>query len=98
MRALVLAVMIGASVAAFGSQVAAQEEGEQTEQAAEDRASAFRAVSGPQVDRVPGGKLLIAAYGVAWVLVLAYLWRLGKLHAANASELERLKAARRDDD
>lgn len=83
--------MLGASVASFGGLASAQEEGEQTEQA-DDRASTFRAVSGPQVDRVPGGRLLIAAYGVAWVLMLGYLWRLGALHASNAAELERLKA------
>lgn len=81
-------------VSSLGGIASAQEEGEQ---AAEDRASTFRAVSGPQVDRVPGGKLLIGAYGVAWVLMLGYLWRLGSLHAANAKELERLKAKSDDD-
>lgn len=95
MRALVLAIVLGASVASFAGLASAQEE---AEPAAEDRASAFRAVSGPQVDRVPGGKLLIGAYGVAWVLMLGYLWRLGSLHAANAKELERLKAAKSDDE
>lgn len=66
----------------------------------EDRASAFRAVRGPDAEQVPGGALLIGAYGAVFLLMLAYLWRLGRLHAANAEQLERLaqtlEAARGD--
>ncbi len=96
MRALVFAVLLGASVASFSGLAVAQEE--EQSQPEEDRASAFRAVSGPQVDRVPGGQLLVGAYGAAWILMLGYLWRLGRLHTANARELERLKTAKTDDD
>ena len=56
----------------------------------EDRASAFRAVSGPQTEQVPGGKLLIAAYGIAWVLILLFLWRMQKMHVATKKETARL--------
>jgi len=56
----------------------------------EDRASAFRAVSGPQTEQVPGGKLLIAAYGIAWVFILLFLWRMQKMHVATKKETARL--------
>ena len=59
----------------------------------EDRASAFRAVSGPEAEQVPGGTLLIAAYGVIWVLVLGWFWRLGRLQARTRDDLERLRAS-----
>lgn len=92
---LLFALVLGVSAAWSGLALA---QDDPTEAQADDRASAFRSVSGPQVDNVPGGTLLIAAYGVAWVLVLGYLWRLGSLHTANAKELERLKSAKRDDE
>ena len=81
---LAFALMIGASTLA-----AAQEEAP-TDPGA-DRAATFRAVSGPQAERVPGGTLTVVAYGAAWVLVLGYLWRLGRMHAANTSELAALR-------
>ncbi len=59
----------------------------------EDRASAFRAVRGAEAEQVPGGTLLIAAYGAIFLLMFVYLWRLGRLHTANAQQLHRLAKA-----
>lgn len=68
----------------------AQDGGEPTEQ--NDRGTAFRAVSGPQTEDVPGGPLAAIAYGVAWLLVVGYVWRIGRLQAATAKDLARLQA------
>ncbi len=76
----------------------AQEAEESEDVDPEDRASAFRAVSGPQIDQVPGGTLLVIAYGVIFALLLGYLWRLGALHAKNAVALERLETSLRQDE
>jgi hypothetical protein len=93
-----LALSLFACVGAFGAvgangaigsasaQDAATEEDPQA-----SRAATFRAVSGPQAERVPGGLLTVIAYGGAWVLVLGYLWRLGRMHAQNERELTALK-------
>ncbi len=57
---------------------------------AADRAASFRAVQGPQAEQVPGGMLLVVAYGLIWVLLLLFVIRLGRKHAATSAELERL--------
>jgi hypothetical protein len=64
-----------------------------TEDAAESRSAAFQAVEGASAEQVPGGPLLIAAYGVILVLLVAYVARLGSLHTKNQVELERLTRA-----
>lgn len=61
------------------------------ESAAESRSQAFRAVEGSRTEDVPGGPLLIAAYGVAWILLLLFVLRLGRLHTMTARELDRLE-------
>jgi len=66
---------------------------EPKEDAAESRSAAFQAVEGPSAEQVPGGPLLIGAYGVILVLLVAYVARLGSLHAKNQVELERLTRA-----
>ncbi|MCB9604018.1 MAG: hypothetical protein H6722_30035 [Sandaracinus sp.] len=87
-----------ALVCSVGSFVAAQDE--PTADPAEDpqasRASSFRAVSGPQAERVPGGTLTVVAYGAAWLVMLGYLWRLGRMHAHNADELTALRKSLED--
>ena len=92
MKRWLLALSLFACVGALGpigsasAQDAATEEDPQS-----SRAATFRAVSGPQAERVPGGLLTVIAYGGAWVLVLGYLWRLGRMHAQNERELTALK-------
>jgi hypothetical protein len=64
-----------------------------TEDAAESRSAAFQAVEGPTAEQVPGGPLLLGAYGFILVLLIAYVARLGSLHLKNQVELERLARA-----
>ena len=59
--------------------------------ASESRASAFRAVTGPNVERVPGGTLLVAAYGIVLLVLLGYVYRLGALHARTTRDLARIE-------
>ena len=90
--ALVLAIGIASTLlVGTGSQPAAAQE------AAEDRAEAFRAVEGPQQEDVPGGPLLVGAYALLWLFVLGYVWRLGRLHARTASEIEQVQRRLRED-
>ena len=77
------------------AQEAAQEAGAQevataTDDPADGRATAFVASSGAEVESVPGGTLLIAAYGVAWAFVLMFVVRIGRLASHNAAELGEL--------
>ncbi|MFT5355724.1 MAG: hypothetical protein ACI9KE_002943 [Polyangiales bacterium] len=88
-RSLALAGVLLAS-----SPVFAQEEGgAQTAESGdtEDRATTFRTSAGPQIDRVPGGKLLIGAYGLAWLAILGFMWfRIDRQQKRATGELERL--------
>jgi len=87
------AVFLLVSVSSGVAPAAAQDPEEETTSAGdpqEDRASAFRAVRGAEAEQVPGGALLIGAYGAIFVLLLVYVWRLGRLHAANAEQLDGL--------
>lgn len=64
-----------------------------------DRAATFQRVEGPVTEDVPGGPLLVGAYGVAWALILLYVLRLGMLQSRVARDVERLErslAATRD--
>ncbi len=63
--------------------------GDQTD-AAEERATAFQGVRGPEAESVPGGALLLGAYAVVWVLLFLYLMRMRRLQRHTAEELERL--------
>ncbi|HEY8431918.1 MAG TPA: hypothetical protein VIL20_26255, partial [Sandaracinaceae bacterium] len=45
----------------------------QDESAAESRAATFEAARGAQLEEIPGGGLLVAAYGAALVLLLVYV-------------------------
>jgi CcmD family protein len=60
--------------------------------APEDRASAFRAAQGPS-EQVPGGKLLVAAYAVVWVVLLLVVIRVFRRQSAVEKQAERLEAA-----
>ncbi len=99
MRIAILGAMVtGAALSffrpadAFAQEEAAQGEDGATEgSTAGDRASAFRSVSGPQVERVPGGQLLVAAYGIAWLLVLGFMWRVGRLGRQATADLTHLR-------
>lgn len=55
-----------------------------------ERSSAFRAVEGPDAEQVPGGTLLISAYGVMWLFLFLYVFRVQRMQAATQSEVARL--------
>lgn len=62
----------------------------ESEDPADARATEFRAVRGPEAERVPGGALLIGAYALVWALLLGFVLRLGWLHARTSREIEEL--------
>jgi CcmD family protein len=60
--------------------------------AAEERATQFVGVEGPDAESIPGGALLLAAYAVVWALLFLFLMRMRGLQRQTAEELERLSA------
>lgn len=70
----------------FGTTAAAQEEG-----AAESRAATFEAAQGAQAEEVPGGMLLIAAYGLIWLLLLGFVGSIAARQSRITREIARLR-------
>ena len=91
MRAFAGPRAVLASLVAFGALVIAAPVWAQP--AGDSRAAGFRAVEGANVEDVPGGMLLVAAYGIAWLLVLAFVWRLAGLQRQAGADLARVEAA-----
>lgn len=60
--------------------------------AAEERATQFVGVRGPEAESIPGGALLLAAYAIVWALLFLFLRRMRGLQRQTAEELERLSA------
>ena len=56
-----------------------------------DRATSFEAVSGAVKEDVPGGPLVVAAYGLIWLAVFAYVFRLVRLQRGADENLARLQ-------
>jgi CcmD family protein len=56
-----------------------------------DRAASFEAVSGAVKEDVPGGPLVVAAYGLIWLAVFAYVLRLVRLQRGADENLARLQ-------
>ncbi|HKU37958.1 MAG TPA: CcmD family protein [Polyangiales bacterium] len=61
------------------------------EAAKDDRAASFQAVTGAVKEDVPGGPLLVAAYALIWLAVLAYVFRLVRLQRGADENLARLQ-------
>lgn len=92
--ALTAAAALGAAHLLMPAVLQAQAEGKPGEDPAESRSTTFQAVDpNAKPEDVPGGPLLVAAYGVILVLLVAYVARLGALYARNRGELERLVRA-----
>lgn len=85
-RAMALALAMIAS--SPGAIALAQDE---TEDAAESRSATFEAARGAQLEELPGGSLLVAAYGVVFVLLLGYVVAIAFRQASTARELDRLR-------
>lgn len=89
--ALALTLSLGPAVS-LAQQADGQGADEQGPEDPDDsRATSFRAVSGPDAEDVPGGTLLILAYGVFWVLIFGYVFRLGRLEALTRADVNRLE-------
>ena len=58
-----------------------------------DRATSFEAVSGAVKEDVPGGPLLLVAYGFVWLALFGYVLRLGKLQSRVETNLAGLERA-----
>jgi CcmD family protein len=88
-----VAVALGAAALGFVPRVHAQggQAGAGAQDAAEQRSQSFQAVQGAVREDVAGGPLLLAAYGVIWVLVLLYVVRLVRLQAHAQADVERLE-------
>jgi len=75
------------------SGIGAATESAHAQDAAEERAQSFQAVEGAVKEDVPGGPLLVAAYGAIWVLLLLYVIRLVRMQQRAQSDLQRLEQA-----
>jgi hypothetical protein len=62
------------------------------EGADESRATTFQAVEGPQKENVPGGPLLVTAYGFVLAALLGYVVRLAVMQRKTSAEVVRLAA------
>ena len=79
-----LVCVVPLAVLGMGSKVAAQA-------ADEERSTSFQAVQGAVKEDVPGGPLLVGAYALIWLGVLAYVIRLVRLQRRAQSDLARLE-------
>ncbi len=98
MRVLIAALVLGCTI--FITPVALAEvppepdtaASETQEDPAEERATQFVGVTGPEAESIPGGALLLAAYAIVWALLFLFLLRMRGLQRQTAEELERLSA------
>ena len=90
-RALIFSVLLG--VATPASILAQEAEPAPATDPSEDRAASFRTVDGAVSEDVPGGALLVGAYGAVLVLLLGYVLWLGSLQSGANREISRLAAA-----
>ena len=88
---LLLAALFILPVAALATPADAQTEEADAEP--DSRNAGCRSVSGPQVEQVPGGALLLGAYGFAWVAALLFFMRVHKLSSSTNEEIARLRLA-----
>jgi hypothetical protein len=58
--------------------------------AAEERSTSFQAVQGAVKEDVPGGPLLVWAYGLILLLLVGYMVRIALLQQRSDRELQRL--------
>lgn len=98
MQALIAAILLGGTLlitpvaSAQDGAAGAEASSEAGQTAAEERATQFVGVTGPEAENIPGGGLLIAAYAIVWVFIFLYLLRMRGLQRQTAEELERLSA------
>lgn len=93
LRGRVMGLLLGAFGALTFAPVAFAQEADPGADPAEARSQAFRAVTGPVTEDVPGGALLVAAYVVIFLLLLLYVVRLVRLQNSTDAEVARLSRA-----
>lgn len=94
LRACALALALALALIAAGrahAQGTTAQEAPAGQDAAEQRSQSFQAVQGAVHEDVPGGPLLVIAYGAIWVVVLGYVIRLVRLQQRAQSDVERLE-------
>jgi hypothetical protein len=89
-KALLVAAAVGTAIVLGTAPAARAQEDAGAIDPAQDRATEFVAVDGAVAEDVPGGPLLVGAYGLVLLVVLGYVLRLGFLQAATARDLDRL--------
>ncbi|MEM9194382.1 MAG: hypothetical protein AAGF12_34715 [Myxococcota bacterium] len=82
-----LVPMLGASPVSAQPEAEEQPEGEQTVVQSQE----FRPMEGPAQEDVPGGALMVGAYGLLFLFLLLFLLRLQVLQAATARDVTRLE-------
>lgn len=84
LRAISLA--LGLALAAPAAVALAQDE-----DPAASRSATFEAAEGPQAEQVPGGTLLVVAYGIIWLLVFGFVASVALRQTRTAREIARLR-------
>ncbi len=79
----VMALALGAT-----TMVAAQADDDDP---AASRSATFQAVEGPTTEQVPGGALLLGAYGAFMLMTIGYLAHLARLASGTQREVARLR-------
>jgi CcmD family protein len=90
-RSKISLVSAGAVALGFAAHAQAQAGADAPQDVADQRSQSFQAVQGAVREDVAGGPLLVAAYGVIWVIVLLYVIRLVRLQARAQADVERLE-------
>jgi hypothetical protein len=57
----------------------------------DSRAESFQTVKGPAADEVSGGRLLLAAYGTVWLILMLYVFRIERLSRRIHTRLEQVE-------
>lgn len=96
LRAWALALFLGSigalsAVPLASAQDASGQNASGREDAAESRAATFEAAQGAQTEDIPGGALLIAAYGVIFLLLLGFVGTIAARQARTQRELAQLR-------
>jgi hypothetical protein len=88
-RGRMIRAIAAAGLSFFGSLAVALQAVAQD--AAEDRATSFKAVTGAVKEDVPGGPLLLGAYAAILVVIIGYGVRLVRMQQRAQSDLARLE-------
>ena len=102
-RALILVVAVGVVAPGVVTSALAQDGGDERpadgqerpadgqERPEEGRSAAFESVRGPMRESVPGGRLLVIAYGIVWVALFGYVGMQWRRQAKLSDELGRIE-------